>query len=392
MSLANYFGRTDKATNPQCKVACFAKSTSMGTLQTHLAAVHLHEWVAACNKEKIKISAKSVQEFVMEYQNNNGEEGPSKMGERKRKPYSRKGFVNAIVEFIVTDDQVGLHILASIDQADCMIGAQCHWIATTSWYFSDATCWAEGIRYSSSYDHQKMCWGSSVGSYGSIARWHGGISPLSSHCCFNSHHCLLIRSLWGKFRSQRTCGQILTYPHSWPSQHTGSRVSQRTQLMALSSCLNWGQTSLVSRPYLDGMTVSILLMLSYMSLMILRSLEWFASVLFTVNANTYISRLDGSPWTTHPTMTPLWRPWNMCSASVESSLTVLSGTLGTQFVWCMHRYLNYTYNLQMFSAHCESSMQGSSFCHHQAWFCHGDSSRSHSQWPSHLWMLSNRIP
>ena len=48
------------------------------------------------------------------------------MGERKRKPYSRKGFVNAIVEFIVTDDQVGLHILASIDQADCMIGAQCH--------------------------------------------------------------------------------------------------------------------------------------------------------------------------------------------------------------------------------------------------------------------------
>jgi hypothetical protein len=126
MSLANYFGRTDKATNPQCKVACFAKSTSMGTLQTHLAAVHLHEWVAACNKEKIKISAKSVQEFVTEYQNNNGEEGPSKMGERKRKPYSRKGFVNAIVEFIVTDDQVGLHILASIDQADCMIGAQCH--------------------------------------------------------------------------------------------------------------------------------------------------------------------------------------------------------------------------------------------------------------------------
>jgi hypothetical protein len=126
MSLANYFGRTDKATNPRRKVACFAKSTSTGTLRTHLATVHLHEWVAACDKEKIKISAKSVQELVTEYRNNNGEERPSKTGERKRKPYSRKGFVNAIVEFIVTDDQVGLHVLASIDRADCMIGAQCH--------------------------------------------------------------------------------------------------------------------------------------------------------------------------------------------------------------------------------------------------------------------------
>jgi hypothetical protein len=86
-------------------VAAFGLKTATSTLRKHLAVEHPNDWISTCDKEHIEIKAYGVQEFIAKYRQEKGEQPPDAEG-RPRQPYSREGFVDAIVEWIVTDDQV----------------------------------------------------------------------------------------------------------------------------------------------------------------------------------------------------------------------------------------------------------------------------------------------
>jgi hypothetical protein len=70
-------------------------------------------WVEGCDQLKIPIKAKEAAKFVDTYcvrkHQKIGNTSNSEPG--KRKPFSQEAFVDAIVEFIVGDDQVGFSLL-----------------------------------------------------------------------------------------------------------------------------------------------------------------------------------------------------------------------------------------------------------------------------------------
>ena len=72
---------------------------------SHLSHQHTHDWILTCNANDIKITATGVQEILVEYWSSQGEEHTDSTN-KSHKPYSREAFVDALVEFIVADDQV----------------------------------------------------------------------------------------------------------------------------------------------------------------------------------------------------------------------------------------------------------------------------------------------
>ncbi|KAK7014542.1 ribonuclease H-like domain-containing protein, partial [Favolaschia claudopus] len=86
----------------------FASSTSTGVLRRHLYEQHLEAWVEGCDRLKIPITAKDATPHVNGYrerknQATNG--GSTSASDKKRTPFTQDGFVDAIVEWIVSDDQ-----------------------------------------------------------------------------------------------------------------------------------------------------------------------------------------------------------------------------------------------------------------------------------------------
>ena len=79
-------------------------------MQKHLANEHIEWWVSICNQEGIKITASTVQWQVEAYCTACGqpsEDLESKSGATQQK-YSREAFVDAVVEWVVVDEQVQL--------------------------------------------------------------------------------------------------------------------------------------------------------------------------------------------------------------------------------------------------------------------------------------------
>jgi len=73
---------------------------------------HLDKWVAECDKLSIKITAKDAQGVVDSYRQRKGQiskQENANLGSRKK--YSPEAFVDALVEFIVADDQVSVLFL-----------------------------------------------------------------------------------------------------------------------------------------------------------------------------------------------------------------------------------------------------------------------------------------
>ncbi|KAK6996199.1 hypothetical protein R3P38DRAFT_2477759, partial [Favolaschia claudopus] len=101
------FCQQQHAANSHVKATDFGLKTGTGTLRKHLYDNHLDAWVAGCDRLKIPITAEEAQPFLADYRRRHGqsasETGSSKT--KDRKPFSHEGFVNAIVEFIVGDDQ-----------------------------------------------------------------------------------------------------------------------------------------------------------------------------------------------------------------------------------------------------------------------------------------------
>ena len=86
----------------------FSLRTGTTTLRSHLCGEHLEPWVNACDKFKITIMVSKADHPVNEYrchQSTMNVPGTGQTGS-DRHEYSPEAFVDAILEFIVADDQV----------------------------------------------------------------------------------------------------------------------------------------------------------------------------------------------------------------------------------------------------------------------------------------------
>ncbi|KAF7347428.1 HAT family dimerization domain-containing protein [Mycena venus] len=96
------------AANPHIGTYKFSTNTSTGILRRHLYEHHVDAWVEGCDRLKIQIKAKEAARYVDEYrvrkhQTTSGT-STSEPG-KKREQFSQEAFVDAIVEWIVGDDQ-----------------------------------------------------------------------------------------------------------------------------------------------------------------------------------------------------------------------------------------------------------------------------------------------
>ncbi|KAJ7137399.1 hypothetical protein C8R43DRAFT_893785, partial [Mycena crocata] len=101
------FCRHQHATHPHMRATQYSLRTSTGVLRRHLFEHHADAWIAACDQMKISITAKDAQPVIEEYRRRQGQptnESNNHSSNNKRS-FSREAFVDAIVEFIVGDDQ-----------------------------------------------------------------------------------------------------------------------------------------------------------------------------------------------------------------------------------------------------------------------------------------------
>jgi hypothetical protein len=76
--------------------------TSTSNLRKHLYSEHIEEWVTGCDDLKIKITAEAALPAVRKFR---AEPEPTSL-EAEHQEYTKEAFVEAILEFIVGDDQV----------------------------------------------------------------------------------------------------------------------------------------------------------------------------------------------------------------------------------------------------------------------------------------------
>jgi hypothetical protein len=103
--------RQKQAVDSSFVVQTYGSKTGTTVLRTHLCNEHLGPWVDGCDRFKIPIVAKTFQDRVDEYRKANGssharQEDPA----LPTRAYSREAFIDAIVEWIISDDQVRLLI------------------------------------------------------------------------------------------------------------------------------------------------------------------------------------------------------------------------------------------------------------------------------------------
>jgi hypothetical protein len=80
----------------------FGLKTGTGVLRRHLFEFHLATWVKTCDEKKIEITAQEAQKAVENYRN----APPTSELELTRQEFSKGAFCDALVEFIIVDDQV----------------------------------------------------------------------------------------------------------------------------------------------------------------------------------------------------------------------------------------------------------------------------------------------
>lgn len=106
--------RQQHAADPHTGSTKFSASTSTGILRKHLYEHQVDAWVEGCDKVQITIKAKEAAKYVDVYRvrkhQKTGATWNSEPG-KKRTAFSQEAFVDAIVEFIVGDDQVSFSSL-----------------------------------------------------------------------------------------------------------------------------------------------------------------------------------------------------------------------------------------------------------------------------------------
>lgn len=88
--------------DPTYELVDFSLTTSTSVLRRHLFENHLDLWITACDDMKIKITAKEALPVIEAHR-----QEPQKTPlEAARPEFSKEAFLDALVEFIVADDQV----------------------------------------------------------------------------------------------------------------------------------------------------------------------------------------------------------------------------------------------------------------------------------------------
>ncbi|KZT25935.1 hypothetical protein NEOLEDRAFT_1199686, partial [Neolentinus lepideus HHB14362 ss-1] len=93
-----------KAVAPNTKVTTFGAKTSTTGMRKHLCERHADPWIQACDKLQISIKAKEALKAVADYRRRQGQ-APVSDSMQMRRPFSDAAFLDAIVEFIVANDQ-----------------------------------------------------------------------------------------------------------------------------------------------------------------------------------------------------------------------------------------------------------------------------------------------
>jgi hypothetical protein len=99
--------RHQQADNLHVKIKGFAMTTGTGVKRLHLVDCHVDKWVSSCDRLKLPITAKTVQDAVCNYRKRQGQVfSLSSTDSITRSSFSQEAFVNAIMNFIIADDQV----------------------------------------------------------------------------------------------------------------------------------------------------------------------------------------------------------------------------------------------------------------------------------------------
>ena len=94
-------------------VTRYGKNTSTTVRRNHLCESHPSAWIAACDKLGIDITAKGAQNTIRDYQRQHNQASSGADPEDLQKHFTPEAFVDAIVNFIVSDDQVSHHVVFS---------------------------------------------------------------------------------------------------------------------------------------------------------------------------------------------------------------------------------------------------------------------------------------
>jgi len=83
-------------------------------LRKHLCDCHSDAWIAGCDKLGIDITAKAAQRTVRDYRHRSGESVPTgPEAEEIRQAYTKERFLDALVDFVASEDVVRLLLLLS---------------------------------------------------------------------------------------------------------------------------------------------------------------------------------------------------------------------------------------------------------------------------------------
>jgi len=98
----NYFYRQAHAADPTHHISSFKDTTSTSNMRKHLFTDHIAEWVKLCEDLNIPIIAPAAISAIHKFRK---EPVPTPL-ESERPQYSKQAFIDAIVDFVVGDDQV----------------------------------------------------------------------------------------------------------------------------------------------------------------------------------------------------------------------------------------------------------------------------------------------
>ena len=96
------FYRDIHSTDPSHHVTDFSNTTSTSNLRKHLFTDHIANWITSCDQLNISITAAAAVEAIRKFR----KEPATTSLESERPQYSKEAFTDALVDFIVGDDQV----------------------------------------------------------------------------------------------------------------------------------------------------------------------------------------------------------------------------------------------------------------------------------------------
>jgi hypothetical protein len=102
MQIFDLNNREIRSTDPSHHVTDFGVTTSTSNLRKHLFTDHIGKWTASCENLNIPITTPAAIEAIRKFR----KEPATTSLESERPQYSKEAFIEALVDFVVGDDQV----------------------------------------------------------------------------------------------------------------------------------------------------------------------------------------------------------------------------------------------------------------------------------------------